>query len=106
MMENLKHNKPQKTFVEVNNKPVENKYSKQYFEYEYDDEDCPEDKFWHIRGKRCVPLKCYKRRRDYDTGECKKKSKKYSNNIEENREWWGKYGGKNAERFNWWINYN
>jgi len=36
-----------------------------------EEETCPKNKFWHLRGKACVPLKCKKnQRRDSDSGRC------------------------------------
>lgn len=36
------------------------------------EETCPSDQFWHIRGMRCVPFKCPRANwmRDWKTGEC------------------------------------
>lgn len=47
------------------------------YEYEYDElhpeeEECPEDKFWHVRGLKCVPFDCPGGNtwRDRNTGDC------------------------------------
>jgi len=39
---------------------------------EDDDDKCPEDQFWHLRGKQCVPLRCPEgiSKRNSKTGEC------------------------------------
>jgi hypothetical protein len=50
-----------------------------------DENRCLSTHFWHIRGKRCVPLKC-KHGRNSNSGVCLKISKK-SKSIVEDDEW-------------------
>jgi len=40
-------------------------------EEEAGENECGHGEYWHIRGSRCVPLRCPTRRRDPATGQCR-----------------------------------
>lgn len=58
--------------VEANAQKSDDDYAYDYDEIRPEEQECPEDKYWHIRGLKCVPFDCPGGNawRDRDTGDC------------------------------------